>query len=85
MQKRRLEPAFQQQSRLGLRPPHQPQRGRQPQAALACERDAFELTAVGRADPGKADPDLVAAEHGIVALRRRVLLVEHLALPAAVR
>ena len=36
------------------------------------------------AGAGKADADLIAAEHGIFALRRRVLLVEDLALPAAV-
>jgi hypothetical protein len=67
-----------------LRPSHQLERGCQPQAALAGECDAFELAAVGSACSGEADADLITAEHWVFPFRRRVLLVEHLALPAAV-
>jgi hypothetical protein len=45
---------------------HQLERGRQPQAALAGECDAFELAAIGGAGTGEADPDLIAAEDAAV-------------------
>src|SRR6185295_571383 len=60
------------------------QSGRQSQAALSGQRNGFELRARLVADTGKSDADLVAAEHGIFALRRRVLLIEDLAFPAAI-
>ena len=56
-----------------LRPPHQHERSRKTQAALAGERDAFGLAAIGRAGLGESDPDLIAAEDGVLAFRRRVL------------
>src|SRR5688500_1257244 len=71
--------------RCGSRLADQFQRRRQPQAALAGEGGSLEPRAVLVAGACKTDADLVAAEHRHLALRRRVLLVEHLALPAAVR
>ena len=66
-----------------LRRLHQLQSGRQSQAALSGQRNGFELRARLVAGAGKSDANLVAAEHGIFALRRRVLLIEDLAEPAA--
>ena len=65
--------AFAVSGRSFLRPSHQPERSRQPQAALPRQRDAFELAAVFRARSGESDPDLIAAEDGVLAFRRRVL------------
>src|SRR3954470_12508923 len=64
--------------------PHQLQRGGQPQAALARQRNGFEFSTRFVAGARKTDADLMAAEHGVFALRRRVLLIEDLALPAAI-
>ena len=65
-------------AQAGLGRPHQFQRGGQPQAALARQRNGFEFSARFIAGAGKADADLMAAEHGVFTLGRRVLLVEEL-------
>jgi hypothetical protein len=62
------------QAHLGR--PHQFQRGGQPQAALARQCNGFEFRAGLVAGAGKADADLMAAEHGVFPFRRRVLLIE---------
>src|SRR6516164_578740 len=62
---------------------HQLQGRLQAQTALADQSGGLPGRALAVADPGKADADLVSAEDRIVALGRRVLLVEDLALPAA--
>src|SRR5438477_3507768 len=62
-----------------LRLPHQLQRRREPQAALAGECNGLEFRALTIAGAGKPDADLVAAKHRILALRRRVLLVDDFA------
>src|SRR2546429_1714876 len=68
-----------------LRLPHQLQPRREPQAALAGECNGLEFRALTIAGAGNPDADLVAAKHRILALRRRVLLVDDFALPATVR
>src|SRR5581483_4690511 len=55
------------------------------QAALAGERGCLQQRAVLVAGAGKTDADFMASEDRVLALGRRVLLVEDLALPAAVR
>src|SRR5258705_9113565 len=65
--------------------PHQFQHRRQANAALARERDRFEFGALLVAGAGESDADLMAAEHGDLAFRRGMLLIEDFALPAAVR
>src|SRR5437764_12011999 len=69
--------------RLSL--PHQLQCRREPQAALAGERNGFQFRALTSASAGKPDADLMAAKHRILAVRGRVLLVDDFALPATVR
>src|SRR4051794_27723389 len=68
-----------------LCPLHQLQGRGQSKTALACKRDGFEFGASFAAGAGKADADLIAAEHRILAFRRRMLLVDDFAFPAAVR
>src|SRR6202011_1712403 len=70
--------------RPSLQPPHQFQHRAQSQTALAGERGGFEQRPLSVAGAGKADTDLVAAEYRVLALGRRVLLIEDLALPAAI-
>src|SRR3954464_4174080 len=61
--------------------PHQLQGRRQPKAALAGKRGGFQFRALRVTRAGKADADLVAAEHGILAFGRRVFLIDDFALP----
>src|SRR5947208_11019196 len=68
----------------GSSPAHQLEHGRQSKAALSGERGCFQQRALLLAAAGKADADLMAAEHGVIALGGRVFLVEDLSLPAAV-
>src|SRR5882757_511333 len=70
---------------IALSPAHQLQHRGQSQAALACQCGGFQQRALLVASAGKADADLVAAEERILVLGRRVLLIEDLAPPAAVR
>jgi hypothetical protein len=51
--------------------PHQIQGRRQPKAALAGKRNGFQFRTSFVAGTGKTDADLMAAEHGILALGRR--------------
>src|SRR4051794_8084391 len=67
------------------RPPHQLQVRCHSKAALAGQRGRFQAGALRAAAAGKADADLMAAEDRNITPGRRVLLVEHLPLPAAVR
>ena len=64
---------------------HQFQGLRQSKAALARQRGCFQFGALLIAGAGKPDADFMAAEHGVFTFRRRVLLIDDLALPAAVR
>src|SRR3954453_14795404 len=68
-----------------LRRPHQLDHSGEAKAALAGERRRLQQRALLVTRAGKADPDLMAAENGILAFCRRVLLIEDLALPAAGR
>src|SRR4051812_1758311 len=68
---------------ISLSRPHQLQGRCQPQAALSGQCDGFQFRTLAVAGAGKTDTHLVAAKHRIFALRRRVLLVDDLALPAA--
>src|SRR5882762_3256500 len=65
--------------------PHQLQRRRQPEAALAGKRNGFQFRALRVTGAGKTDANLVAAEYRILALGRGVLLIDDFALPAAAR
>src|SRR5215468_8503896 len=65
-----------------LCPSHQLELHAETQAALARKRSGFEPGALGVASAGETDPDLMAAEHGMVGLRRRMFLIEDLALPS---
>src|SRR5204863_8312101 len=67
-----------------LSPAHQLEHSRQSQAALAGERGGIQQRALVVTCARKADADLMAAEHRVLAPGWRVLLVEDLALPAAV-
>src|SRR5947209_8143673 len=67
----------------GSGPAHQFEHRRQAKAALAGERGCFQQRSVLPAAAGKSDPDLMAAEHGIIAFDGRMFLVEDLPLPAA--
>src|ERR1700686_3315174 len=61
------------------------QDGAEANAALAGQCGRFRDRALVGAGAGKADADLVAAEHRPLALARRVLVVDEFALPPAVR
>src|SRR5262249_59917007 len=54
-------------------------------AELAGQRGRFHFRAVVVAAAGEADAHLITAEQRMLALRRRVFLIDELALPAAVR
>src|SRR5262249_15884803 len=54
-------------------------------AELAGERGRFHFPAVVVAAAGEADAHLIAPQQRMLALRRRVFLIDELALPAAVR
>src|ERR1700712_4959319 len=69
---------------IALRSPHELEHSRQPEAALACERGGIQQCTLFVTRAGKADADLMAAENRVLASRRRMLLVEDLALPPAV-
>src|SRR5947208_6073037 len=49
----------------GSSPAHQLEHGRQSKAALSGERGCFQQRALLLAAAGKADADLMAAEHGV--------------------
>src|SRR6476659_9169579 len=61
------------------------QRGREADAALACQRGRLDLCTPGAAAARATNTDLVTAEQRMLVLCRGVLLVDELALPAAVR
>src|SRR4051812_9239030 len=70
---------------MRLRRAHQLQHRRQSQAALARKSRRFQFGALVVAGAGKADAHLVAAKDRMLAFCRRMLLIEDLALPAAMR
>src|SRR5258705_2804780 len=61
------------------------QHGGQSNTALARKGDRFQLGTLLVAGGGKTDSDGVAAEQGVLAFRRGVLLMDDFGLPAAVR
>src|SRR6478736_15644 len=61
------------------------QRRREADAALACQRGRLDLGALGAAAAREADADLVTSEQRMLVLCRGVLLIDELALPAAIR
>ena len=63
---------------------HQLEHGGHAQAALAGKRGCLKQRALLVAGAGKADTDFMATQYGVLARRRRVLLIEDLALPAAI-
>src|SRR5689334_12349579 len=61
------------------------QRSGEADAELAGERRRFHFGALVIAATGEADTHLIAAEQWMLALRRRVFLINELTLPAAIR
>src|SRR4051794_28693281 len=57
----------------------------EPNAAFAGKRSGLGVGAFIAVGAGKADADFMAAEHRTLALARRVLVIDDLALPFAVR
>src|SRR6476661_9832667 len=71
-------------SMTGLGAPHQLEHRGEAEAALTGERGRIQERALFVAGAGETNADFVAAEYRIFSLGRRVLLIEDLALPAAV-